>query len=244
MDITKIHTADYATRIGQTAAAEVAGLLAGPDDADDAGMVTPLEIWFDPTRPNYAPRKQAARYADEMLERMVILERLGAYVCQRQVHSGEQLFRYAIGEGLVPNANWDTLSFEQRQPWEIFAHCCLQSFQALRTAQLAIIDARKAVNAAAPAGLKREDSIFEEEDDMFALRPEAVEYLRNLPAYHRGRAEEARRLAATAAVDQPQDDPKPAGKPRGGKRPAALSAGEAPARPPVNKGGRGNKKTI
>jgi hypothetical protein len=255
MDLINIHAGSYATRIGQTAAAEVAGLLA-IEDAETVWSADDFQNWFDRTR-----AADDAGLAD-------ILDALGEYVCINQVDAGERLYRYATGERLVaPIGAWDTLGFAQQQPWETFTGTCRQAFNGLKAAQLAIVDARKAAALAAPSGLKLEDSIFEETEDLFALRPEAVESLKLTAIYERGQAAERQRLAFAAedamraeaeaynadwdkfGGDPARFDHDGNGKPGGSKRkpkpqrPAPLSAGEAPARQRPNQGGRGNKKT-
>lgn len=259
MDITKIHTGSFATRIGQTAAAEVAGLLA-IDDHELAAL--PIEKWFDQSRPDY-PDDEGNRRTDEEIERMIVLEKLGDYVFANQVDQGERLYRWATGERLVvPIGDWPLLTFAQRQPWETFTSTARQAFNELKAAQLAILDVRKAAAAPAPAGLKKEDSIFEEVEDMFELRPEAVEALKLTGIYERGQEAERQRLAYEAedAVraeaeaynaqwdkfggDPSKFDHDGNGKPGGSKpqRPKPLSAGETVTQPPRNRGGRGNKK--
>lgn len=263
MDITKLHTVSFAARIGQVAASEITGLLQSPEG--EVWTVEDCQNWFDRTLDLDAAGD--------------VVEQLGEYVCQHQVEEGERLFRHATNTRLVaPIGDWAGMSFEQRFPWESFVDACRQAFNALKAAQLAIIDARKAAEPVAPATLAREDSIFEEEDDMFALRPEAVEALKLTGIYERGQIAEKERLAAAAEAQEAADretfngadpaafDHDGDGRPGGSKvkrqeplasavdrsivrhqrrtaKPKPLSAGEAMAKPPVNRGGRGNKKT-
>jgi len=264
MNLLEIHAVSFATRIGQVAAAEISGCLA-PDYAD---FPTPNETWFDPTRG--MPDDEGAA-VDEVAGRLEVLDKLGEYVCKNQVEAGERLYRYATGQHVVmPIGDWAALSFEQRQPWETFTSCCRQAFNDLKAAQLAILDVRRAAAAQAPAGLKREDSIFEEVEDTFTLRPEAVEFLKLSPIYERGQDAERQRLAQVAQDQMRADaeaenaqwdldkaafnganpakfdhdgDGKAGGSRRRRTKPAPLSVGEQPVRPPRNRGGRGNKKT-
>lgn len=261
MNIIEIHAASFATRIGHVAAAEIAGLLLGNPELPAES----LDNWFDPTRPN---PMEPETYAAEENARAEILDKLGEYVCKHQVEAGERLYRFATGQRVVVAiGEWAFLSFEQRQPWETFTSTCRQAFNDLKAAQLAIIDARRAAAVQAPAGLKREDSIFEEVEDTFALRPEAVEALKLTAIYQRGQDAEKLRLADeawdrmraeaeayNAEWDKFGGDPakfdhdgdgkaggsKPRGRRKGKGQP--LSVGEAPVRPPVNRGGRGNRK--
>lgn len=275
MNLIEIHAASFATRIGQVAAAEIAGLLSTREE--ETWTASEFQTWFDPSLAPPAPIHLAdgsvEHYDGAFLEQCAeTLDKLGEYVCKNQVEQGERLYRYATGQHVVTGiGEWAALSFEQRQPWETFTATCRQAFNDLKAAQLAILDARRAAAAQAPAGLKREDSIFEEVEDTFALRPEAVEYLRISPIYERGREAELQRLAnvredelrAQAEAENAEWD-KFGGDPAkfdhdgdgraGGSRrrrpnPAhpsgsgqPLSAGEAMVRPPQNRGGRGNKK--
>lgn len=240
MDIAQIHVGSYATRIAQVASSELAAWL-----QEDIDLVVPLETWFDPSRPNPL---DADGEDHEAAERQRILEAMGEYVCARRIEVGETLYRHAVGQGLVRDqGSWASLPFSQRQPWETFVSTCRAVYADLIAAQLATVDARRQALAEAPA-LKREDSIFEEEESLGTLIPEAVAALKLSPSYqrtHDSQLQAARQriadVIAFKGADLKKFDHDGDGRP-GGSKPRALSAGEAPARAPVNRGGRGRKK--
>lgn len=261
MDITQIHAGSYATRIAQVAAAELASWLHEHPDLT-------LDTWFDPARSTPEDDSLSA----ELAARDLIVEQMGEYVCARRIEVGETLYRHAVDKRLVADqGHFMALPFERRQPWETFVSTCRSVYGDLLTAQLAVADARRQAVAEKPAGLKKEDSIFadDDDDDLGAMVPEAVEALRLSAQYHRQHQAElqaerqrlhdiidmrARFNGADPAKFDHDGDGRPGGsaksptgkaiarQARKPKKPPALSVGEAPVKPPVNRGGRGNKK--
>ncbi len=267
MDIAEIHVGSYATRIAQVAAAELAAVL---QDVPDVAY----DIWFDLGR--NTPDDETLD--DELAARGVIVEAMGDYVCARRIELGETLYRHAVDQRLVRDQGpFMDLPFEQRQPWETFVSTCRSVYGDLLVAQLAVVNARRQAQAELPAGLKREDSIFaDDDDDLGTMIPEAVEALQLSGQYQRQNAAalqaERQRIhglidmrAKFNGADPAKFDHDGDGWPGGSKTPTEkaisrqarkaaragsgagqgqpLSVGEPPARPPVNRGGRGRKKT-
>lgn len=245
MDIAEIHVGSFATNVAQVAAAQIAGLLHGLEwDASDH------DNWFDP--------------ASDLGAAATVVEQLGEYVIARQTPQGETLYRFALGRSLIADQGpYASLAYARRQPWETFVATCRAVHADLMAAQLATIEARRQARSEAPVStIKREDSIFEEEDKLGDLIPEAVEALRlsgtyqrtHGPALDEARAKLAQQISDRAkfnGADPAKFDHDGDGK-AGGARPQPLpggsgpgqplSVGEAPVKPPVNRGGRGRKK--
>lgn len=269
MDITQIHVGSYATRIAQVAAAEIFEII---NDIELFGPRDPAN-WFDPEL-DKNPDESA-----EIVQRENVVEALGEYVCARKIEVGETLYRHAVEKRLVADqGHFMALPFEQRQPWETFVSTCRNVYGDLLTAQLALADARRQAVAEAPAGLKKEDSIFEDdEDDLGTLMPEAVEALRLSAGYARQHQAELQverqrlvniidmrarfngadpskfdhdgdgrpggsKSAIEKSIERHSRKPNPASSSSGSGPGQPLSVGEAPVKPPVNRGGRGRKK--
>lgn len=260
MDITQIDAASFATRTAQVATAELYSLLSSEND-----FSPPKPNWFNASLP--ADSKDPREHVDRQVALDGLIERLGGYVCSHQVDQGERLYRWGVMEGIVPRADWSAQPFELRQAFETFADTCRNTFMAISVAQLAIEEARTAAGIV-PVGLKREDSIFADDGDTLGtLRPEAIAAGPLIGRYTRERAAEEARIReqkriddAAAAVAAEADrqkfngadpeafdhdgDKKPGGSRKGPRRakPAPKTVGEAPVRPPVNRGGRGRRK--
>lgn len=234
MDITKIDPVSYATRVAHLAAGEMFGLLA------EAQEPAQLEAWY---RAGNAGTLATAEIGDQVLH-------MGLYVASNQVEQGERLWRWAVSKGYVPAGDWPVLGLASRQAFECFVDTARHCYLGLATAQKAVDDARQAAGTA-PAPLALEDSIFEREEPLGTLRPEAVAAGPLVARYTRERElddaeEKAKAVAAKAVAEQAaaaeaaRKAPKPKRPPR--EKPAPLSAGDTLVAPPANKGGRGNKK--
>jgi hypothetical protein len=237
MDITKIDPVSYATRVGHMAAGEIYGLLA------ETSATPALEAWY---RAGDAGGLETAAIAEQVLH-------MGLYVATNQVDQGERLWRWAVSKAYVPAGDWPVLGFASRQAFEVFVDTARHVYLGLATAQQAADAARRAAGTA-PAPLALEDSIFEREEALGTLRPEAVAAGPLMARYARERQladaeEKAKAAAAAAAAEQEAAEeaarraarearPKRVPKPK----PAPLSAGDTLVAPAANKGGRGNKK--
>lgn len=156
---------------------------------------------------------------------------LAEFVTREQVDNPETLWLFATSEGLVVRQEADRfadLTFARRQAFTIFAQVCSGTYRSIRKVQEATAAEAAARKAAAnQPPLMREDSILEEHGRLDDMIPGADEFLQTLQR---------------SALDHDGD-----GRPGGAKpvQPATrpLSIGEAPPRPPVNVGGRGNRES-
>lgn len=211
MDIIEIDAVNFAGRVAHVAAAELAGLLAH-------GEVAPIAAWF-------AGGVSFEADADMSAE----VDGMAAYVVQRQA-GGEQLYRFR-GAGA-----WPDEAPEIRAAFDLFS-------STVRTVAAQITERQRAAERAldlatrpAPAPVKLEDTIFETEDSLGKLRPEAVDARTQIAAYDRAQAD-ARAEAGVGALETPSE-----GTTQEARRAQPMSIGEAPPAPPVNRGGRGRRK--
>lgn len=221
MDIIEIHAPSFAARVAQVAAAELCGLLS-------FGEPVPVIHWYDPAGGTRSPEQAAAD-----------IERLADYVCTRDVLLGEQLYRWAIGAGIIaaPPDGWAALPLPTSSAFVQFVATCRGVYRHLDTLQQSAFGRLERETAPPPPALRREDSIFEEVESLGTLRPEAVAAMPMIAGYDKAQREalELEREQKRAAREQEKAA-------KAAARPAPLSVGEAPARPPVNRGGRGRKK--
>jgi hypothetical protein len=221
MDLTSIEATSVAIRAGQVAAAELTNLLTHEDE----DLPTPIEDWFDPRGFHEQPPTH------EGIEELALkVEKLGGYVCHSpDPVSGERLYRWAVYEDLVRRAEWIDLPWERRQAYELFAGTVRAVYVPLKAEQERLI----AIGTEPPRqlGLALEDSIFEPEEGLGALRKESIAAAPLIANYQR----ETAAAAAAEAERKADEDPADAGR--------VLSIGEAPVKPPVNRGGRGNRKS-
>lgn len=274
MNLLEIDAVSYATHVGQQATSEIARLLWSAADAPSL----PILNWYAVGPADKADwlDELALTEGEEGEVRTLLLEQaleeLGAEICRQGISQGEWLWREAR-ERDIGNAepDWSDMPPEQRLAWETFVNITRQAFGQIRTQQLALEDVMRPAPGSVPVSLKREDSIFEEEDGLGDMRPEAVAALRNSASYTQAAQEARETRAADQAkfngADPAKFDHDGNGRPGGAAPPAAapgqsqsaveksiarnqrkaskpspLSVGEAPAKPPVNRGGRGRKK--
>lgn len=227
MNILEIDAVNFAGRVGHVAAAELAGLL-------NHGEVRPEVGWF--------AGELGAEAGAALGER---IDGMAGYVLQRQC-SGETLYR----------AHGGAMEWQACSPWmwhcyDLFVVTVLAVGSRLLAEQRWMEAAhRQAAQANAP--LKLEDSIFEREESLGTLRPEAVAAAAQMAAHEaaskaeartRRRLQEARRRAERAAASVAEaEQAHGAAAAELSSTPAPMSVGEAPAKPPVNRGGRGRKK--
>lgn len=233
MNILEIDAINFAGRVGHVGAAELTGLLVHGD-------VQPEAAWFT---------GEVGAQASEAITEQI--DRMAQYVAGRGC-SGETLYRAFRGN------DWD-----KREPWlrmayDLFASTVSSIAAKLladqRAAEQSI--AREAERAAQPA-LKLEDSILEPEESLGAMRPEAIEAQKQYAALKKAQAAQARLQRKLEAARERQekvasDVSKIAAEAEQAKQaaeriaaslpPTPMSIGEAPASPPVNRGGRGRKK--
>lgn len=233
MNILEIDAINFSGRVGHVAAAELTGLLVHGD-------VQPEASWF--TGEIGAPASEAI--TEE-------IDRMAQYVAGR-LCSGETVYRAFQGN------DWS-----KREPWLRMAYDLFASTVSSIASKL-LADQRAAERAiamekerAARPRLKLEDSIFEPEESLGAMRPEALEAQKLYAELKKAKAKQERlqrkleaararqetaadhmsKLAAEAEQAQAEVERIASSLP-----PAPMSIGEAPASPPVNRGGRGRKK--
>lgn len=218
MDILDIDAVNFAGRVGHVAAAELAGLLTH-------GEISPMQDWF--------LREPATEEADLG----AAVDQMAGYVVRR-LCTGETLFRHLdVGE-------WDEAPLALRAAFEVFASTVASVGSKLLQDQRAAEAAMELATRPSPKPVAVEDTIFEKEESLGAMRPEAqasavqvAERDRQLKAEARARrkAEQAAKKAEAARETD--------AKATASSVPAVpMSVGEAPAKPPVNRGGRGKKK--
>lgn len=242
MDLNSIEATSVAIRAGQVAAAELMNLLTREDDEPPR----PIEDWFGPGQePDASLQQDVGRTLERITRLGEIVDKLGGYVCHSaDAVSGERLYRWAVHEDLVRRGEWGDLPFGQRQAYDLFALVTRSAHVPLKAEQ----DRLAAIGAEPPKqlGLALEDSIFEPEESLGKLRPEAVAAAPMIDRYYRETAarraqEKATKDAARKAKELPPGEwaPKATPKPSG----APLSVGEAAHTPPApNRGGRPRTK--
>lgn len=247
MDITLIDAVSYATRVGNVAAGELYTLLTleAPD------FEGPSYNWFNPSLPpGYGTGGKAA---DEVVDLHLKVAELGQYVCLNLVDQGERLYRWGSSKGIVPAGEWAELDVAGKQAFEAFCDTVRHTYVSLSIAQQAQANARVAAGVRPPEKPAIEDTIFEKEESIHTLRPEAIAAAplqarlqrETEEAEKRAAAEKAAQDEADAAAAEKQRRADKAAATRAAKRankPAPLSAGETVVAPPINKGGRGKKK--
>lgn len=213
MKITEIDAVSYAASIGHAAASRFYALLSGVE-------VAFLNTWFDPTSGE--------------IELDVVNDTIGqmaAYVCGRNVTNPEQLYRHAEITGLTTTQGIHFLKQDLvvRESYRLFVETCRTVHDTLAGEQKRTEEAEvraKAKTVSRP--LPREDSIFEKEGRLDDLN-EAMA------------AEKKRGKVASRRSTRRQTKPKSSNASQTAK-PATMSVGTAPAKQPVNRGGRGRKK--
>jgi hypothetical protein len=233
MDLNSIAATSVAIRAGQVAAAELCNLLTHEED----DVPSPIEDWFDPR--GFAEEPPTRELIEELGSKV---DRLGGYVCHSaDPVSGERLYRWAVIEGIVRRGEWADQTFARHQAYDIFALTVRAAYTPLKAEQ-----ARLAAEGAPPPqqlGLALEDSIFEETEGLGAMRPEAIAAAPLIAAYDQAAAKRAkepakpkRKVHATEVPDDLEPHVPFANN-------QILSIGEAPVKPPVNRGGRGKRKS-
>lgn len=205
----------FAARTAQSAASQLYGLLTNENEV-------PIDNWFGSRFGNLADDVGA----------------LAHFVCIEGVDNPETVWRHGLGEGFIIREadSFQLLSFARRQAFEIFARVAGQTYKAIATVQKAIADeaARRAAATADP-GLKREDSIFEEQEGFHDLVDHGAAYLEQ-------QRQEGQLFGGKGDHD---GDGRPGGSRKKKAPPPApetLSIGESPAQVPPNRGGRGKRK--
>lgn len=241
MDITLIDAVSYATRVGNVAAAELYGLL-----ADGEG---PAINWFNPT----------SQLVDAELEEKWIewlgdqVAELGQYVCINLVEQGERLYRWGGSKGIVPTVDWVLLDVADKQAFEAFVDTVRHTFIGLSIAQQAQANARAAAGVRPPEKPALEDTIFEKEESIHTLRPEAIAAAPLQARLQRETEDAEKRVAAEKAAQDEADAAAAEKKRRADKaaatraanrasKPAPMSAGETVVAPAPNRGGRAKTK--
>ncbi|MGZ5905153.1 MAG: hypothetical protein ACXWKQ_07380 [Reyranella sp.] len=148
-------------------------------------------------------------------------QKFGAYAVAAKV-SAETLWRWGVEQHLVPDAKWNDEPFHVRAFYLVFADTAFMVAELLRYQHA--LAGKTPPHPSQP--LKLEDSIFEDEEPMGTLTDQAkLAAAQRLPA--------AREELGTL--------PDPSSGAEGDER-NVLAIGEAPARPPTNRGGRGRTK--
>lgn len=168
------------------------------------------------------------KFRSDRVDRDVLA--IGAYACRLDPALGETVFRWAADRELVRPVAWGQLTFLEQLAYTTFAEVARRTYVRLRAEMIRI----GAIEHPAPAAaaVKLEDSIFEGEESMGTLRPEAV-----------GAAEWLRQHAEEASAGAGEGDERNVLRHVEDAPLKSMSIGEAPMAAPVNKGGRGHKKT-
>jgi hypothetical protein len=234
MDILEIDAVSFAARTAQVAAAELYGLLAH-------GVTTGIVNWYDGS---------GTELGDEKIEDDVAA--MAAYTAKRKC-AGETLFIWNFQNGRAAGDTGRQIfaeqSFARRLAYDLFASTMVNvAWKILDAQQAREAVLRQAQDEAARAAqkVKLEDTIFEPEEGLGTLRPEAQEAASQVAAYDHAQADERRRKRAEQKDREEQENAAAAAAAAKGRqraRPAPMSAGEAPPAAPVNRGGRGNKKS-
>ena len=208
MAVLDLDATSFATAVAQVAAARWAALIA------HRGAVELAPQWFQPA--GDIPVEELA-----MLEQKV--QALGDYVCRRTVTNPEQLALHAAISGISDPGPWEQMGFAERQGWAMFAGVCLTAFAAVTGEQQAAQARLEAETAAPPPGLKREDSIFEDEEGLGALDKDRLGGLAGAarPAPQQQAAEDSGALSAGKAGGEPAGEAQQAKKRGKGKSPKA-----------------------
>lgn len=226
MDILAIDAASFAARTAHVAASELYGLLL---DANGAA----IDHWYD----DRAEKKSGEEIAEDVAA-------MADYVMRRMC-SGETLFLRNQVEGSAAVGAFLDQPFERQQAYSLFATVMTSVGSTLLAEQVRAEHDLDLATRPDPAKIALEDTIFEPVEGLGTMRPEAVA-AQQLIADHdqavkverraKRKAAEAQRKSAKAG-DAPKTDK---GNPAS---PAPMSVGEAPLAPPINRGGRGRKKT-
>jgi hypothetical protein len=217
MDILDIDAASFAGRVAHVAAAELYGLLR-------YGEGRPVANWFD---------LSGVELTDERIDADV--ETMTAYVVKRQC-VGETLYRFMQAGG-----DWPAELAERRMAFELFTSTVISVGGRLVAAQKTAEAALELATRPAAKAVDIEDTIFEKEESLHTVRPEAMASQEQIANYQAlAKADRKAKRAAKAAADAALERDALAAATRG--RPPPLSIGEAPAAAPVNRGGRGKKK--
>ncbi|RUW39145.1 hypothetical protein EN739_24400 [Mesorhizobium sp. M2A.F.Ca.ET.017.03.2.1] len=218
MDILEINAVSFAGRVAHVAAAELAGLL-------QFGEVKPVPTWF-----THDELEQGINLTSQV-------EDMTAYVAKRGC-GGETLYLHRnVGD-------WNAEDPAIKMAFDLFASTAGSVVARIVEAQNAAEKALELATRPAPAAIDVEDTIFEKEESLGTQRPEAVAAQKGIADYDKAQEAdrkakaEAKRLADAAkrATRSTGSGAKPPAKP------APMSIGETPAAPPVNRGGRGNRK--
>ena len=217
-DILDIDAPSFAARTAHVAAAEIYGLLTG----------------LEGSSPDWLGVRGNVPIGGAM-------SALALFLVKQKVTQAETLWREAMSRGyLVREARtFDELPYARRLAFETFTRTLDQTHGSIHALQektrLAIAAAAQV--AATPA-LKREDSILEEHEPIGALIEGGAEFLKAQQA----RLDRRKLNGADPASFDHDGDGRPGGSKPAAAKPAKRSIGEALAKPPANRGGRGKKK--
>ncbi|MBZ9856746.1 hypothetical protein LB566_23420 [Mesorhizobium sp. CA13] len=225
MDILEIDAVSFAGRVAHVAAAELAGLL-------KFGEVRPFPTWF------------AVGDIAEDHDVTADIEAMAAYV-SRRLCIGETLYRSRNA------ADWGGEDPAIKMAYDLFASTAASVVSKLLTAQAQAEKALELETRPPAAAIALEDTIFETEESLHTLRPEAVQAQKQVAAYDQAqKADRKAKREAKALADAAKRATRPqsgavtvtrrVGEMKG--TPAPMSIGEAPPAAPVNRGGRGNRK--
>ncbi|NUR12343.1 MAG: hypothetical protein HOQ20_10950 [Bradyrhizobium sp.] len=216
MDILEIDAVSFAGRVAHVAAAELAGLM-------KFGEVRPFPTWF------------ALGEIAEDHDVTADIEAMANYVSRR----------LCIGETLYRSRNagdWEGEDPAIKMAYDLFASTAASVVSKLLSAQAHAEKALELATRPPAAAIDVEDTIFEKEESLGTMRPEAVASQAQVANYDalQKADRKAKRAAAAAAKAAAERDALAAAAPPG--TPAPLSVGESPPAAPVNRGGRGNRK--
>lgn len=165
---------------------------------------------------------------------------LGELAAQRGVPNGEALWRYAAARGFTDTRAWSMELPQRKAAYQLFLVSFSEAFRLLMLLQGGEI--ARNIQTTPAAALRLEDSIFEPDEPLSTLRPEAIEAARftaEVRNNFEGNSSRAQNAANCAPADKP-DEAFWAAQHAAARQP--LSIGEGPVRPPVNRGGRGHRK--
>ncbi|MEM7303802.1 MAG: hypothetical protein AAF468_22225 [Pseudomonadota bacterium] len=235
----------YAAVVGSAAATDFYDLTR-PDLSDVGGS-----LWFElaghPVPEGGRSPGQAEAYQADLRDAYT---RLAAYVCERGIDREETAWIFATLEQLIDTEaeRFADEPLDRRTAFKLFVQTARTVHDTLKSAQTA---AQWEASRPAPETLKREDSIFEDDEPMDALTDAAKEQAENDKARAKlQKAADAKRKAldkqTTAASETARPKRSAASKAAGkgtAKKPEPLSAGTPMAKKPANRGGRGRKKS-
>ncbi|TPM06774.1 MULTISPECIES: hypothetical protein [unclassified Mesorhizobium] len=220
MDILEIDAVSFAGRVAHVAAAELAGLLV-------FGEVRPLPTWF-------AAGTDLAEGYDVTTD----IEAMAVYV-SRRLCIGETLYRSRSA------TDWEDVDPAIKMAFDLFASTTASVVSKLLASQeQAEKDLELATRPPAPA-IAVEDTIYETEESLHTLRPEAVQAQKQIAHYDQAqKADRKAKREAKALADAAKRATRSStsATKHVGDKPAPMSVGEAPPAAPVNRGGRGHKK--